>query len=166
MSTCVDEFWSDKSVEGYVLIKTFIRYLFYFAVLYADVLLTACNLHCPLQWRHNECDGVSNHQPHDCLLNRLFKDNIKAPRHWPLCGEITGDQWIPRTNGQYRRKSFYLMTSSCGICIVMSCYVCGRNRFQPCIPNLAILLKFILTCISLPPDDLSNLRQNTQNLSV
>ena len=26
----------------------------------------------PLQWRHNERDGVSNHQPHDCLLKRLF----------------------------------------------------------------------------------------------
>ena len=25
-----------------------------------------------LQWRHNEHDSVSNHQPHDCLLNRLF----------------------------------------------------------------------------------------------
>ena len=25
-----------------------------------------------LQWRHNERDGVSNHQPHDCLLNCLF----------------------------------------------------------------------------------------------
>ena len=23
-----------------------------------------------LLWRHNEHDGVSNHQPHDCLLNR------------------------------------------------------------------------------------------------
>ena len=26
-----------------------------------------------LQWCHNECNGVSNHQPHDCLLNRLFR---------------------------------------------------------------------------------------------
>ena len=25
-----------------------------------------------LQWCHNERDGVSNHQPHHCLLNRLF----------------------------------------------------------------------------------------------
>ena len=25
-----------------------------------------------LQWRHNERDGVLYHQPHDCLLNRLF----------------------------------------------------------------------------------------------
>ena len=41
-------------------------------------------------------DGVSNHQPHDCLLKRLFrrrsKKKIKAPRHWPLCGEFTGDR--------------------------------------------------------------------------
>ena len=26
-----------------------------------------------LQWRHYERDGVSNHQPHDCLLNHLFR---------------------------------------------------------------------------------------------
>ena len=26
----------------------------------------------PLQWRHNEHHGTSNHQSHDCLLNRIF----------------------------------------------------------------------------------------------
>ena len=26
-----------------------------------------------LQWRHNGRDGVSNHQHHNCLLNRLFR---------------------------------------------------------------------------------------------
>ena len=26
-----------------------------------------------LQWRHKGRDGVSNHQPHHCLLNRLFR---------------------------------------------------------------------------------------------
>ena len=26
-----------------------------------------------LRWRHNGCDSISNHQPHDCLLNRLFR---------------------------------------------------------------------------------------------
>ena len=26
-----------------------------------------------LRWRHNERDCVSNHQPHDCLLNCLFR---------------------------------------------------------------------------------------------
>ena len=38
------------------------------------------------------------------LLIRLFKaqikENIKAPRHWPLCGGISLVQWIPRTKGQ------------------------------------------------------------------
>ena len=68
-----------------------------------------------LQWRHNGSDSVSNHQPHDCLLNRYSdadQKNIKAPRHWPLCGEFTGDQWILCTNGQLRGKCFHMMTSS------------------------------------------------------
>ena len=30
-----------------------------------------------LHWRHNEPDGVSNHQPRDCLLNCLFKCRSK-----------------------------------------------------------------------------------------
>ena len=28
------------------------------------------------------------------------KHYTKAPRHWPLCGEFTGDLWIPHTNVQ------------------------------------------------------------------
>ena len=29
-----------------------------------------------------------------------IKEHIKAPRHWPLWGEFTGDRWIPRRKGQ------------------------------------------------------------------
>ena len=29
-----------------------------------------------------------------------INENIKAPRHWPLCTEFTGDRWIPRTKDQ------------------------------------------------------------------
>ena len=68
-----------------------------------------------LQWRQNGSDSVSNHQPHDSLLNRYSdaaQKNIKAPHHWPLCGEFTGDQWILRANGQLRGKCFHLTTSS------------------------------------------------------
>ena len=67
-----------------------------------------------LQWRHNECSGISNHQPHDCLLNCLFNAQIiKALRHWPLWGEFTGDQGIPHTKGQQQGKCFHMMTLSC-----------------------------------------------------
>ena len=37
----------------------------------------ACHLLIPLRWRHNENDSVSNHQPHGCLLNRLFRRRSK-----------------------------------------------------------------------------------------
>ena len=53
-------------------------------------------IRCPntLEWRHNGRYSVSNHQPHDCLLNRLSrrrsKKRIKAPRHWHLCGNSPG----------------------------------------------------------------------------
>ena len=30
-----------------------------------------------LEWRHNGLDSVSNHQPRDCLLNRLFRRRSK-----------------------------------------------------------------------------------------
>ena len=30
-----------------------------------------------LRWRHSGRDGVSNHQPHHCLLNRLFRRRSK-----------------------------------------------------------------------------------------
>ena len=38
-----------------------------------------------LQWRHNGHDSVSNHQPPDCLLNRLFRRGpVNSPHKWPV----------------------------------------------------------------------------------
>ena len=34
------------------------------------------------------------------FIQAQIKENIKPPRHRPLCGEFTGDWWIPRRNGQ------------------------------------------------------------------
>ena len=42
-----------------------------------------------LQWRHIGRDGVSNHEPHDCFLNRLFgrrSKNTSKLRVTGLCG--------------------------------------------------------------------------------
>ena len=41
------------------------------------------------------------------FIQAQIKEIIKAPRHWPLCGEFTGDQWIPHTNGQLRWNCFH-----------------------------------------------------------
>ena len=34
------------------------------------------------------------------FIQAQIKESIKAPRHWPLWGEFTGDRWIPHTKGQ------------------------------------------------------------------
>ena len=71
-----------------------------------------------LQWRHNDYDGVPNHQPHGCFSTQPFiqtqiKENIKAPRHWPLWGEFTGTGEFPAQRASYAEKCFHMMTSSC-----------------------------------------------------
>ena len=44
-----------------------------------------------LQWRHNERQGVSNHQPHDCLLNRLFRRRSKKTSKFCVTGLCEGN---------------------------------------------------------------------------
>ena len=44
-----------------------------------------------LRWRHNGCDGVSNHQPHDCSLNRLFGHRSKKTSKLRLTGLCAGN---------------------------------------------------------------------------
>ena len=72
-----------------------------------------------LRWRHNGSDSVSNHQPHYCLLNRLFRRRSKWKktsklRVTGLCvGNSPGTGEFPAKNGQLRGKCFHLMTSPC-----------------------------------------------------
>ena len=45
----------------------------------------------PLHWRHNEHYGVSNHQPHSCLLNRLFRRRSKKTSKFRVTGLCVGN---------------------------------------------------------------------------
>ena len=45
----------------------------------------------PLQWRHNERDRVSNHQPHHCLFNSLFRRRSKKTSKLRITGVCTGN---------------------------------------------------------------------------
>ena len=62
-----------------------------------------------LRWRHNGHDGVSNHQPHDCPLNRSFRRRSKKTSKLRVTGLCAG---IPRwpVNSPYKwpvtRKMF------------------------------------------------------------
>ena len=44
-----------------------------------------------LRWRHNDHAGVSNHQPHGCLLNRLFRRNSKKTSKLRVTGLCAGN---------------------------------------------------------------------------
>ena len=52
-----------------------------------------------LQWRLSGCDGVPNHQPRDCLLNRLFRRRSKKTSKHHIIGLCEGNSPV-RTKGQ------------------------------------------------------------------
>ena len=77
---------------------------------------------CTLRWPHNERDGVSNHQPHDCLLNRLFRRSSKKTsklRVTGLCGgnsPVTGEFPTQRTSNEENASiwcTFFVTESHC-----------------------------------------------------
>ena len=47
-----------------------------------------------LLWRHNDLDGVSSHQPHDCLLNPLFMCISKKTSKLRFIGLCAGNSPI------------------------------------------------------------------------
>ena len=44
-----------------------------------------------LQWRHNDHDSVSNHQPYGCLLNRVFRRRSKKTSKLRVTGLCVGN---------------------------------------------------------------------------
>ena len=62
-----------------------------------------------LHWRHNDHDGVSNHQPHGCLLNRLFRRRLKETSKLRVTGLCVGNAPGPVNSphkGPVTRKMF------------------------------------------------------------
>ena len=61
------------------------------------------------RWRHNDHDGVSNHQPHGCLLNRLFRRRLKKTSKLRVTGLCVGNSSRPVNSphkGPVTRKMF------------------------------------------------------------
>ena len=62
-----------------------------------------------LRWRHNDHAGVSNHQPRDCLLNRLFRRRSKKTSKLRVTGLCVGNSPGPVNSphkGPVTRKMF------------------------------------------------------------
>ena len=71
----------------------------------------------PLQWRHNERNGVSDDQPHDCLLIHLFGSRWNEASKLSVTGlfvwnsPVTGE--FPAQRASNAENVSILMTSSC-----------------------------------------------------
>ena len=62
-----------------------------------------------LQWRHNNHDSVSNHQPQGCLLNRLFRRRSMKTSKLRVTGLCVGNSPGPVNSphkGPVTRKMF------------------------------------------------------------
>ena len=62
-----------------------------------------------LHWRHNDHDDVSNHQPHGCLLNCLFRHRSKKTSKLCITGLCAGNSPGPVNSphkGPVERKMF------------------------------------------------------------
>ena len=62
-----------------------------------------------LHRRHNDHDGISNHQPHGCLLNRLFRHRSKKTSKLRVTGLCAGNSPGPVNSphkGPVTRKMF------------------------------------------------------------
>ena len=76
------ELWHGKDYK-------YIYVYFSSSVGHPGLLCSQTNL-VSLQWRHNGSYSVSNHQPHDCLINRLIRRRSKKTLKLRVTGVLWG----------------------------------------------------------------------------
>ena len=67
------------------------RYLTHQAMIYMHKNYYWSKFSFTLRWRHNGCDSVSNHLPHQCLLNRLFRHRSEKTSKLRVTGLCAGN---------------------------------------------------------------------------
>ena len=63
----------------------------YYTYSIVNILTVVIHPRSALRWRRNDHDGVSNHQPRGCLLNRLFRRRSKKTSKLRVTGLCVGN---------------------------------------------------------------------------
>ena len=90
------------------------------------------NLLLTLEWRHNGVDSISNHQPHDCLLNHSDADQrkhqssaslafvrgihrgpVNSPHKWPVTGKMFPFDGVIMQLGRGGSEEYFAYTVRC-----------------------------------------------------
>ena len=85
------------SLASLIRVSTFYHQIYWYLLWFLSINT--------LQWRHNGRDSVSNHQPHDCLLNRLFKRRWKKTSKLCVTGLCAGN--LPGTGELLAQMASY-----------------------------------------------------------
>ena len=119
-----------------------------------------------LQWRHNGHDGVSNHQPHDCLFNRVFRCRSKkisklrvtglCVGNSPMTGEFRAQMasnaenvfiwWRHHGAWGKRVKPVHFLAliygfNPRGLSSFLECPTCGSARWRPLLAKIDVYLR-------------------------
>ena len=87
----------------------------------------------PLRWRHNGNDGVSNHQPPICLLNRLFGLRSKETSKLRVTGLCAGNS--PETVVTSKHSKVWI------VCISMGKYCVNPQPWSKWLVTLVYTVK-------------------------
>ena len=86
----------------------------------------------PLQWPHNGCDSVPNHQPHHCLLNRSFR--CRSLHKWPVTRKMFPvddvTMWGAAKN-RYVNQSWFVVMLSVGSSWTNFCTIWTHMQWFP-----------------------------------
>ena len=117
----------------------------------------------PLQWRHNDHDGVSNHQPRGCLLNHLFRRRSKKTSKFRVTGLCVGISPGP-VNSPHKGPVTRKMFPFDDVIMVVRCVPRHEFRVTHCILQLFLIFRLSqnLTWCTLHPHILGVAAANMQ----
>ena len=110
-----------------------------------------------LQWRQNGHDSVSNHQPRDCLLNRLFRRRSKKTSKLRVTGLCVGNSPVPGEFPAQRASNaenvsiwwrHHDQRKCCTSCLLLDIHSTDFMKISPLVPNqscVTLLISVALT---------------------
>ena len=109
-----------------------------------------------LQWHHNGPNSVSNHQPHDCFLNRLFRHRSKKTQKLRVTGLCAGNS---SEAGEFPAQ---MASNTENVSIWWRHHgLTGRWHGCPPKPGNSNLMLSIIKITHLPPDKMVTISQAT-----
>ena len=111
-----------------------------------------------LRWRHNERDGVSEYQSHDCLLNRLFTRRSKKTSKLRVTGlcegnsTVTGEFPTQRANNKENisiwwchHECSYMLSVVSNMATLVFALHCGNYHYTKILHCYTVSLHPVLT---------------------